>query len=205
MKVIGACAAAGAGLHPFAFEEKHMERTIKPETLKDELAGKLTSRRAPCQPTCDARQRAAARRASWQDPEQLAEWADSLPKDQDIVLYCVRGGSVSNSVVDALQAKGLKARFIEGGIEGWKAAGGEVVGSNEMDHPRTPQDRPHRLPLADRPLHRSGSRVSLRACRRRAGHREGNRRHSLRHPGRGIRPSRRTVQLRRLPGQTRYQ
>ncbi|MDP2031271.1 MAG: rhodanese-like domain-containing protein [Thiobacillus sp.] len=66
--------------------------------------------------------------AQWKNPEQLAEWADSLLKDQDIVLYCARGGSVSNSVVDALQVKGLKARFIEGGIEGWKAAGGEVVG-----------------------------------------------------------------------------
>ena len=66
--------------------------------------------------------------AQWKNPEQLAEWADSLPKDQDIVIYCARGGSVSNSVVDALQAKGLKAHFIEGGIEGWKAAGGEVVG-----------------------------------------------------------------------------
>ena len=65
--------------------------------------------------------------ASWHDPEKLEQWADSLPKDQDIVLYCVRGGSVCNGVVDALQAKGLKARFIEGGIEGWKAAGGEVA------------------------------------------------------------------------------
>ena len=37
-------------------------------------------------------------------------------------------GSVSSSAVDARQAKGVKARFIEGGIEGWKAAGGEVVG-----------------------------------------------------------------------------
>ncbi len=103
-----------------------MERTIKPETLKNELAGKLI---------LDVR-RAADREAApahlpgaqWKNPEQLAEWADSLPQAQDIVLYCVRGGSVSNSVVDALQAKGLKARFIEGGIEGWKAAGGEVVG-----------------------------------------------------------------------------
>ncbi|MBN8766481.1 MAG: sulfurtransferase [Thiobacillus sp. SCN 64-317] len=102
-----------------------MERTIKPETLQTELAGKLI---------LDVR-RAADRDASpahlpdaqWKNPEQLAEWADSLPKDQDIVLYCVRGGSVSNSVVAALQARGLKARFIEGGIEGWKAAGGEVV------------------------------------------------------------------------------
>jgi rhodanese-related sulfurtransferase len=62
------------------------------------------------------------------DPTQIGIWADELPKDQDIVLYCVRGGGVSNSVVDALQAKGLNARFIEGGIEGWKAAGGAVVG-----------------------------------------------------------------------------
>jgi rhodanese-related sulfurtransferase len=103
-----------------------MERTLKPDTLKSELDGKLI---------LDVR-RAADREAApghlpgaqWKNPEQLAEWADSLPTDQDIVLYCARGGSVSNSVVDALQAKGMKARFIEGGIEGWKAAGGEVVG-----------------------------------------------------------------------------
>ncbi len=103
-----------------------MDRTIKPNTLKTELLGKMI---------LDVR-RIADRDAApghlpgaqWKNPEQLAEWADSLPKDQDIVIYCARGGSVSNSVVDALQAKGLKARFIEGGIEGWKAAGGGVVG-----------------------------------------------------------------------------
>jgi len=91
-----------------------MDRSIKPDTLRTELAGKyvLDVRRVP--------DHAAS-------IEQLAEWADTLPRDQDIVLYCVRGGAVSNSVVDALQAKGLKARFIEGGIEGWKAAGGEVA------------------------------------------------------------------------------
>lgn len=102
-----------------------MDRTIKPETLKNELAGKLI---------LDVR-RAADREAApahlpgaqWKNPEQLADWADGLPRDADIVLYCARGGSVSNSVADALQATGLKARFIEGGIEGWKAAGGEVV------------------------------------------------------------------------------
>jgi rhodanese-related sulfurtransferase len=31
---------------------------------------------------------------------------------------------VSNSVLDHLLGQGLKARFIEGGIEAWKAAGG---------------------------------------------------------------------------------
>lgn len=65
--------------------------------------------------------------ARWFDPEQLSEWSRSVSKDQDVVLYCVLGGAVSNSVVDALQAQGVKARFIEGGIEAWKAAGGTTV------------------------------------------------------------------------------
>ena len=102
-----------------------MDRTIKPGTLKNELAGKLILdvRRAADREAASAHLPGA----QWKNPEQLAEWADSLPQDQDIVLYCARGGSVSNSVVDALQARGLRARFIEGGIEGWKAAGGAVV------------------------------------------------------------------------------
>lgn len=102
-----------------------MERTIKPETLKTELSGKhLIDVRRKADLDASSEQVPGA---AWHDPEQLASWADALPKEQDIVLYCVRGGSVSTSVVDALQARGLKARFIEGGIEGWKAAGGAVV------------------------------------------------------------------------------
>jgi rhodanese-related sulfurtransferase len=102
-----------------------MERTIKPAALKSVLADVhlIDVRRAS--------DRAASTEclpgATWHDPEQLAAWADALPKDKDIVLYCVRGGSVSNGVVDRLQARGLKARFIEGGIEGWKAAGGPLA------------------------------------------------------------------------------
>lgn len=100
-----------------------MERSVNPATL--DLQGKyiLDVRRSDDR---NASSEAIAG-ANWKDPTQIGAWADELPKDQDIVLYCVRGGSVSNSVVDALQAKGLKARFIEGGIEGWKAAGGEVI------------------------------------------------------------------------------
>ncbi|MDD5330579.1 MAG: rhodanese-like domain-containing protein [Sulfuricella sp.] len=65
--------------------------------------------------------------ATWCDPEQLEEWADKIPKYREVVLYCVRGGSVSNTVVDALQERGVQARFIEGGLEGWKAADGSVT------------------------------------------------------------------------------
>lgn len=103
-----------------------MDRVIKPETLKTELAGKyILDVRRVGDHHASSEQLAGAH---WKDPEKLETWADSLPKDQEIVLYCVRGGGVSNSVVDALQTKGLKARFIEGGIEGWKTADGGVVG-----------------------------------------------------------------------------
>jgi rhodanese-related sulfurtransferase len=101
-----------------------MERTIKPEALKATLADKHlidVRRKADLDASNEALPGAA-----WHDPEKLAEWAKSLPRDKHIVLYCVRGGSVSNGVVDALHAEGLDACFIEGGIEGWKAAGGEV-------------------------------------------------------------------------------
>ena len=99
-----------------------MERTIKPQDLK--LAGKhqIEARRAADR-DASSDQIPGAR---WHDPEQIAAWAGTLPKDREIVLYCVRGGSVSNGVVDTLRAAGLDAGFIEGGIEGWKAAGGAI-------------------------------------------------------------------------------
>ena len=65
--------------------------------------------------------------AEWKNPDQLADWSAKLPKEKEIVIYCARGGSVSNSVLDALVGKGFKARFIEGGIEAWKTAGGAVT------------------------------------------------------------------------------
>jgi rhodanese-related sulfurtransferase len=65
--------------------------------------------------------------AQWKNPEQLAEWSKTLPKDREVVIYCARGGSVSNSVLDHLLGQGVKARFIEGGIEAWKVAGGATA------------------------------------------------------------------------------
>lgn len=101
-----------------------MDRTITPAQLQTEFAGKLIlDVRRSSDLAASTEQLAGAR---WQDPEKLADWAGTLPADKDIVIYCVRGGSVSNGVIDALHARGLKARFIEGGIEGWKTAGGKV-------------------------------------------------------------------------------
>lgn len=72
--------------------------------------------------------------ARWHDPAQVAAWAGRLPKDKKIVLYCVRGGSVSNGVVDVLRAAGLDAGFIEGGIDVWKTAGGDIGAKCSAHH-----------------------------------------------------------------------
>ncbi len=102
-----------------------MERLIKPEDLKAAPAGGLI---------LDVRREAdyaasgeALAGSTWKNPEAVDQWLAEVPKDRDVVIYCVRGGAVSNALVDKLQGAGVSARFIEGGIEGWKAAGGEVV------------------------------------------------------------------------------
>ena len=66
--------------------------------------------------------------AMWKNPEKIDAWIGAIPRTLDVVVYCVRGGSVSNTVVDRLHAEGVvKARFIEGGIEAYKVAGGKMV------------------------------------------------------------------------------
>lgn len=104
-----------------------MERTITPQARETLLAGEtppvlLDVRRGDDRD----RQPMAIPGATWHDPSAIAPWSFDLNPGREIVLYWVRGGSVSNSVLDALLARGLKARYIEGGLEAWTAAGGEV-------------------------------------------------------------------------------
>jgi len=106
-----------------------MNRTISPDELRRLLAARknvllLDVRRRADYDTDGQKIPGAA----WLDPERLAQWSTALPLDRQIVVYCARGGTVSNSIVDQLQAKGIKACFIEGGIEAWRQAGGTTVG-----------------------------------------------------------------------------
>src|SRR2546428_9336460 len=41
--------------------------------------------------------------ACWCDPEHISAWSQALLKEKEIVLYCVHGRAVSNTVVDDLQ------------------------------------------------------------------------------------------------------
>ena len=59
--------------------------------------------------------------AVWKGPEQVDAWSSELSKDNPVVIYCVRGGSVSLSVQAALQAKDFEVRFMEGGLAAWNA------------------------------------------------------------------------------------
>ena len=65
--------------------------------------------------------------ACWLDHEKIEEWSKTLPHSQEIVLYCAHGKTISNDSLDKLLAMGFKARFIEGGMDGWKEAGGPLA------------------------------------------------------------------------------
>jgi Fe-Mn family superoxide dismutase len=62
--------------------------------------------------------------AQWHEPERVEDWADALPRAQEIVVYCVYGHNVSHDTVAALRAKGIDARALKGGIAAWHAIGG---------------------------------------------------------------------------------
>ena len=102
-----------------------MERTIKPEEFKAiaDSAMVLDVRRK----TDHEASAETIPGAFWKDPEHIDQWIGALSKNHDVVIYCVRGGGVSNSVVDRLHSDGVNARFIEGGIEGYKTAGGKLA------------------------------------------------------------------------------
>ena len=105
-----------------------MERTLSANDLKALLAG-------GAEVTLVDVRRAAAREpdpraipgAVWRDPDQVAVWAHELPQGRPVVAYCVHGHEVSAGVVDRLRELGFEAALLEGGFEGWKAAGGQLT------------------------------------------------------------------------------
>jgi len=66
--------------------------------------------------------------AMWQDPETVDEWSKALPTTKPVVVYCVYGHEVGQSTAAILRANGIDARFLEGGIDAWKAAGRPLQG-----------------------------------------------------------------------------
>lgn len=107
-----------------------MDASITASRLKSEFASAqpplLIDVRRP--PTFRAATDMAAG-ALWRDPAQVASWAKELPRAASVVVYCVHGHEVSQGAAQALRGLGIAARYLEGGLEeGWKSAGGDVIG-----------------------------------------------------------------------------
>jgi rhodanese-related sulfurtransferase len=49
-----------------------------------------------------------------------AAFAERHPQDKPLVVYCVHGHVVSQDAASRLREKGFDARYLEGGIEGWR-------------------------------------------------------------------------------------
>lgn len=65
--------------------------------------------------------------AVWRDPESVSSWAGTVSPEQEVVIYCVRGGSVSKATLETLRTAGLNATYVEGGLAAWKDNGGGLA------------------------------------------------------------------------------
>lgn len=69
--------------------------------------------------------------ARWCDPAEVGRWAAELPADRPVVVYCVYGHEVGRATALRLRAAGVDARYLQGGIDAWQAAGRPLVDKPE--------------------------------------------------------------------------
>ncbi len=60
------------------------------------------------------------------DPDAVEAWAGTLPRAGSVVVYCVHGHEVSQGVAKRLTQRGVSARYLEGGLQAWRAAQGPL-------------------------------------------------------------------------------
>jgi Fe-Mn family superoxide dismutase len=69
--------------------------------------------------------------ATWRDPALVTAWSADLPKDREVIVYCVYGHEVGRATAMRLRSAGVNARFLRGGIDGWQAAGQPLATKGE--------------------------------------------------------------------------
>ena len=62
--------------------------------------------------------------AVYRDPDRVHEWATELTADTPVVVYCSYGFNVGCAVAATLHERGFDARYLQGGLSAWYAAGG---------------------------------------------------------------------------------
>ncbi|BBB68035.1 hypothetical protein UNDYM_3782 [Undibacterium sp. YM2] len=116
---------------------EHMNQTEQTEQTKQivsvaEFMRELSSANPPA--VIDVRRRPAFEADSlqvvgavWLDPEQVTNWAPALTQQQNVVVYCIKGHEVGINCASALNEAGIAARYLEGGLEAYKQAGGMLA------------------------------------------------------------------------------
>ena len=84
-------------------------------------------------------------------PEAISAWMPQLARGRPLVVYCVHGHEVSQSAALTLVAAGFDARFLEGGITGWRESHLPVLAKQpDLGVPAT-IDAPSRWITRERP------------------------------------------------------
>jgi rhodanese-related sulfurtransferase len=58
--------------------------------------------------------------ALYRSPQEVERWRSEFSASRPIIAYCSHGREVSQGVAEALRRAGVEARYLEGGIGGWK-------------------------------------------------------------------------------------
>lgn len=68
----------------------------------------------------------------WREHTAVDAWACEIPHGSSVVVACVHGHNVSQLAAAALRERGIAARALAGGVEGWKQAGAPTIRKNAM-------------------------------------------------------------------------
>lgn len=88
--------------------------------------------------------------AVWRDHQAVDAWRAEAPAGMPVVVYCVHGHQVSQTAASRLHLAGVNARYLAGGIDGWRAAGGPLV-ARRPDWCDPASERPSRWVTRERP------------------------------------------------------
>jgi rhodanese-related sulfurtransferase len=98
----------------------------------DELKSRLGTPAAPR--LVDVRRRTAydedtatLAAARWRDHTQVDAWATALPAGAPVVVACAHGAGISQLAAAVLRRRGIDARALASGVEGWRKAGGAMM------------------------------------------------------------------------------
>lgn len=87
--------------------------------------------------------------AVWRDHRDAEAMRGSLGPEADVVVYCVHGHEVSQSAAALLRSMGVRARYLDGGIEAYRALGAPLV--RRSGWPGGSEERPSRWITRERP------------------------------------------------------